>query len=142
MSTDEIVTSPIPVDDDARADHRTRLAWRTCAVVAVVLAAGPAWQAWRTDEPARPAARPTPAAPVALEPGDPAPVAPEGETLWVDPEDEDAFARVAGLILDDFEDWGTADGRPHIQLIARSGWRVGAAMLDYARRANDGALGQ
>ncbi len=70
------------------------------------------------------------------------PVAPEGETLWVDPEDEDAFARVAGLILDDFEDWGTADGRPHIHLIARSGWRVGAGMLDYARRANDGALGR
>ncbi len=78
MSTDEIVTSPIPVDDAARADHRIRLAWRTCLITAVVLAAGPAWQAWRADVPARLTPRPAPAAPVALEPGDPAPVAPEG----------------------------------------------------------------
>lgn len=80
MSTDEIVTSPIPVDDEARGERRTRLAWRTCAIVAVVLAAGPAWQAWQ-DEPAGLAAVPAPSgiqAPVALEPGDPAPVAPEG----------------------------------------------------------------
>jgi hypothetical protein len=69
-------------------------------------------------------------------------VAPEGEQLWTPPEDDDIFGRVAGRVLEDFVDWGTADGRPRIPTIARSGWRIGAAMLDYARHANDGALGR
>lgn len=67
-------------------------------------------------------------------------VAPEGELLWTPPEDEDVFGRVARRVLEDFEEWATADGRPLIEVIARSGWRVGAAMLDYTRHANDGAL--
>jgi len=68
-------------------------------------------------------------------------VPPEGELLWAPPEDDEVFGRVAGRALDDFEDWGTADGRPHIVTVHRSGWRVGSAMLDYAWREHDGCLG-
>lgn len=79
MITAEIVTSPVAVEVDVRAAHRTRLAWRTAAVVVVVLAAGPAWQAVRGEPVPTPSAiTPPPQAPGALEPGDPAPVAPEG----------------------------------------------------------------
>ncbi|KQX61769.1 M15 family metallopeptidase [Angustibacter sp. Root456] len=68
---------------DTRRDRRLRMAWRASLVVAMVLVAGPAWDAARgafADGATPPVADAGTAsrAPQALEAGDPAPVEPSG----------------------------------------------------------------
>lgn len=75
--TNAVITDEIETTErstfvvDVRRARRERMAWRAVAVVVVLLAAGPAWQAWHPPAPGSPTAVP-------LEPGGPVPVAPTG----------------------------------------------------------------
>lgn len=101
---------------DVRRARRERLAWRTAAVLALALGAGPAWQAWRDSPTAMP-----------LEPGDPVPVAPTGtgDVTRLQPAMQRAVMRAVTA----------ADGQG-VSLIVTSGWRSSVAQ----QRLYDGAL--
>ena len=118
----EHATYVIDVRRERRAG-RERMVWRTAVVLAAVLAAGPAWDAvgghlpWATAQPAAPTTGATPpadGAPVALEPGDPAPQEPTGtgDTEHLRPAMRRALRRAQAA--------AAADG---IDLRVTSGWR-------------------
>ena len=74
-----MITAEVDASDVQTSEHATytvdvrreRMVWRAVAVVALVLGAGPAWQVWQVWQG-------VPPTPVALEAGDPLPVAPTG----------------------------------------------------------------
>ena len=101
---------------DVRRARRERLAWRTAAVLALVLGAGHAWQAWQDSPTAVP-----------LEAGDPVPVAPTGtgDVTRLQPAMQRAVKRAVTA----------ADGEG-VSLIVTSGWRSSVAQ----QRLYDDAL--
>ena len=101
---------------DVRRARRERLAWRTAAVLALVLGAGHAWQAWQDSPTAVP-----------LEAGDPVPVAPTGtgDVTRLQPAMQRAVKRAVTA----------ADGEG-VSLIVTSGWRSSVAQ----QRLYDNAL--
>ena len=101
---------------DVRRARRERMVWRTAAVLALVLGAGPAWQAWQDSPTAVP-----------LEPGDPVPVAPTGtgDVTRLQPAMQRAVKRAVTA----------ADGEG-VSLRVTSGWRSSVAQ----QRLYDDAL--
>jgi hypothetical protein len=102
---------------DVRRRRRERLAWRTAAVVLVILLSGPAWQALRDVGAAKPAAVAAQPAAVPLDAGDPAPVAPSGvgDVTRLEPVVRRAVDRAIAA--------AAADG---VELRVTSGWRSAA----------------
>jgi hypothetical protein len=109
---------------DTRAARRARMAWRATVVVALVLAAGPAWDAVSraagghgTGRSGSASAAPDPRAPQPLEEGDPAPVEPSGtgDVSHLQPAMKRALDRA------------TADAAAAgVELSVTSGWRSAA----------------
>ena len=68
-------------------------------------------------------------------------VAPPGVRLWTRPDDDEAAAALIDRVVADFVDWGTADDRPAIRAVARSGAHVAAGLLAVAHEETFGDLG-
>lgn len=104
---------------DTRRDRRARMAWRAVAVVGVLLAAGPTWDAAHRAlaTPGVADAGSSAGAPQALEAGDPAPVEPSGrgDVSHLQPGMKRALDRAT-----------SAAAAAGIELHVTSGWRSAA----------------